>query len=74
MPLYEYMCPDCDVKFERLAPMAASPAAECPTCGTRSDRTLSVLAVYSGGAGGEMAAVGGSCGCNAGGACGCGGF
>lgn len=73
MPLYEYMCPDCDVKFERLAPMAASPAAECPTCGTQSDRIISVFAAYSRSSGGEVASLsGGSCACSLGGACGCG--
>jgi len=76
MPLYEYVCPDCEVKFERLVSMADGHAAECPTCGTPSDRILSVFAAFSSSAGGEVASLaGGSCACSTGGACGCsGGF
>ena len=74
MPLYEYVCRECDVKFERLKPMANGHSAECPTCGTHADRVLSVFAAYSRSAGGEVASLGGEgCACSAGGACGCGG-
>ena len=76
MPLYEYVCPDCDVKFEKLRPMSDGQAAPCPTCGTDSDRVLSVFAAFSQSAGGEVASVAGAgCACAAGGACACaGGF
>ena len=31
MPLYEYFCPTCDNKFDKLQPMSAT-GAECPVC------------------------------------------
>lgn len=66
MPLYEYVCPTCEVKFEKLRPMTNGHEAACPACGTESPRVLSMFAAFSKGSNGEMAAVGGV-GC--GGAC-----
>lgn len=76
MPVYEYLCPSCETKFERLRPMAQGHQAQCPDCETQSPRVLSMFAAFSRGAGGETAPVaGGGCACGAGGACGCaGGF
>ncbi|NTW01443.1 MAG: zinc ribbon domain-containing protein [Oscillochloris sp.] len=46
MPLYEYQCPDCDSRFERL--VRSSEAAHkiiCPTCGgEKPERLLSLFA------------------------------
>ncbi len=70
MPLYEYVCPECDVKFERLGAMTDGQAAECPTCGGQSQRLLSMFAAFSKGSEGEVASVaGGACACGAGGTC-----
>ena len=33
MPLYEYECDCCGVRFERRQPMTADPLKECPECG-----------------------------------------
>ncbi|MEI7646283.1 MAG: zinc ribbon domain-containing protein [Chloroflexales bacterium] len=46
MPLYEYQCPDCDTRFERLVRSSESaPTIACPTCGgERSARVLSMFA------------------------------
>ena len=71
MPLYEYDCPVCRDRFERLKPMSDGEAAECPACGTVSKRVLSLMAapvrVAVGVGGSSPTAAGGCCG----GACGC---
>jgi len=33
MPLYEYECDDCGVRFERRQPITSDPLTECPECG-----------------------------------------
>ncbi len=76
MPMYEYFCPDCNVRFEKLIRHATPENAEggvaCPTCAqTDTRRVLSVFAaVSSGGEQSSMSAGGGGCCC--GGNCGCG--
>jgi len=48
MPIYEYVCPECDSKFEKLRPLSqADQDAECPGCGKPSHRKLSTFACYS---------------------------
>ena len=76
MPMYEYRCPDCDSRFEKLRRMSeAEQPAECPKCQSKSAaRQLSgFAAVGAGGGSGEMQMGGGGCarpGCGPGG---CGG-
>jgi putative FmdB family regulatory protein len=43
MPVYEYVCRDCQKPFEVIRPMAESTATpKCPACGsTRVERTYS---------------------------------
>lgn len=51
MPIYEYKCLDCDVKFDaiRLMKDADEPIA-CQACqGTNTKRTISVFFAQSGG-------------------------
>jgi putative FmdB family regulatory protein len=43
MPIYEYMCPTCDHKFEKLQTMSAT-GADCPRCEQPAKRALSVFA------------------------------
>lgn len=73
MPLYEYRCFDCNVKFEKLSRHDRADAVTCPECGSeRARRLLSVFASFSASGDGESAPVaGGGCGC--GGHCACGG-
>lgn len=72
MPIYEYVCPSCDVKFEKLRPMSDGLSAKCPTCTTESRRVLSVFSAVSTSSNGESHAfAGGGCACSAGGACAC---
>ena len=75
MPIYEYKCPACDVKFEmRRAMSQADVPASCPTCQTTNGkRCLSTFASFTKGSGGETTAVagtGGGCGSCGGGNCG----
>lgn len=73
MPMYEYFCPDCNVRFEKLirraTPENVEGGVECPTCdGTDTWRVLSVFAPVA--VGPAASSTGGCCG--GGGACGCG--
>lgn len=76
MPLYEYLCPECETTFERLRPMAqADDPVRCPEGHEGSRRLISVFAVFSRDASGTSTMVAGNgCACSAGGACGCAGM
>ena len=41
MPTYEYVCTQCRAEFEKFQRMSEEPVAECPRCGSRSERRLS---------------------------------
>jgi putative FmdB family regulatory protein len=76
MPLYEYTCQICSNAFERLRPIGQmDDPTNCPDCGGRSDRQLSVFSSFSLSAGGERTAIagggGGCCGGSSGGGCAC---
>lgn len=63
MPIYEYRCRDCDMRFERF--VSGKNRIACPECeSARVDRLLSVFAVSSGTArrSSEPAGPCGSCG------------
>ncbi|MBI2873335.1 MAG: zinc ribbon domain-containing protein [Chloroflexi bacterium] len=70
MPLYEYVCPTCHAKFERLRPMGQGESSPCPDCGTMAGRVLSVFASVRSGSGpsGELS-MGGGGGHGCGGGC-----
>lgn len=71
MPIYEYLCPECAVKFEELRQIkAADQAATCPQCYTaRATRVLSLFFATSGGpaTAAQPVCLGGAC---CGGGCG----
>jgi len=46
MPLYEYYCPTCEHKFDKLQPMSAS-GSDCPNCEQPARRAISVFAAIS---------------------------
>ena len=74
MPIYEYRCPTCNHKFDKLQPMNAS-GADCPVCEQPARRAISVFAAVSKGESGAtdfgpLPPLGGG-GC-CGGGCGCG--
>lgn len=41
MPTYEYRCTQCENTFEKFQRMSDEPGAECPACGSASERQLS---------------------------------
>jgi len=61
MPIYEYVCSDCESKFELLRPIShASEGAPCPACQQSAERVLSVFASFSVDERGLTSPVGGS--------------
>ena len=73
MPVYEYLCPGCESRFEKLRPMSDGDQANCPECNAEAHRVLSMFAAFARGTSGEMSSVaGGGCACAAGGSCACG--
>ena len=48
MPIYEYHCPTCSHKFDKLQPMNAA-GADCPVCEQPAKRAISVFAAISSG-------------------------
>jgi putative FmdB family regulatory protein len=65
MPLYEYHCADCEIKFEALRRMSqADDPIACVRCeGTNISRVISKFAAISKGSGGESRPFGGASGC-----------
>ena len=48
MPIYEYVCCDCSLKFELLRPFSqANDRASCPRCHNTAERKLSTFASFS---------------------------
>ncbi len=41
MPLYEYECPSCGTRFERIQKFSDPPEVPCPNCGAPAQRQLS---------------------------------
>jgi putative FmdB family regulatory protein len=75
MPLYEYHCPTCNHKFDKLQSMNST-GADCPHCEQPARRAISVFAAVSKGDTGSsdfnsmpMPPMGGG-GCCGGGCCG----
>lgn len=63
MPIYEYRCPSCDTRFEKLRPMreAESPT-DCPRCGAviaKKEYSVCCASVSGGGSGEAQAGCGG---------------
>jgi putative FmdB family regulatory protein len=51
MPLYEYECRRCGVRFERLQKMADAPLTDCPECGGTIYRVIQPVGVIFKGSG-----------------------
>jgi len=41
MPTYEYKCPKCGTRFERLQKISAPAGAPCPKCRAKAERLIS---------------------------------
>jgi putative FmdB family regulatory protein len=66
MPLYEYRCMDCDLRFELLKRSSAADEVECVRCGSaRVQRLFSRFAARSSGGDGSASLGGGCSGCSA---------
>ena len=51
MPIYEYQCEKCGVRFERLQHMSADPVSSCPECGGPVHRVITTVGVIFKGSG-----------------------
>ena len=61
MPIYEYVCPHCESKFELLRPLSqSSEGASCPRCHKSAERILSAFACFSRDKSGLTSPVGGN--------------
>jgi putative FmdB family regulatory protein len=61
MPIFEYICKDCDHPFEAI--VMGGQKADCPKCHSRKlAPQLSVFAVSAKAAGSSTRAMGGGCG------------
>jgi len=61
MPVYEYVCSDCGLKFELLRPLSqASDGASCPQCQHEAQRILSTFACFSKDESGLSSSIGGN--------------
>jgi len=61
MPIYEYVCPKCELKFELLRPLSrAGEGAPCPECQQGAERILSTFACFSMDESGLSSSMGGS--------------
>ncbi len=48
MPIYEYLCPDCESKFELLRPLScAEQNASCPQCHREAKRVFSPFIAFN---------------------------
>ena len=61
MPIYEYVCTGCELKFELLRPFSkADEAAECHHCQQSAERVLSKFCCFSTDEHGIPSTIGGS--------------
>lgn len=51
MPIYEYVCDECGVRFERMQHMNDSPLTNCPECNGRVHRVFQPVGIIFKGSG-----------------------
>jgi putative FmdB family regulatory protein len=51
LPIYDYRCTACGHRFEARQGFDDDPVAQCPTCGERSERLITAVAVHFKGSG-----------------------
>jgi putative FmdB family regulatory protein len=59
VPLYEYLCPKCGHKFEKIENVSAPEKRKCPKCGAKAERTISSPAIQFKGSGWYVTDYGG---------------
>ena len=63
MPIYEYVCSECNSKFEQMRPLSQSGQdAECPRCHKPSRRKMSIFAAFTTSVSGVPTTVAGTTG------------
>ncbi len=61
MPIYEYICCSCGLKFELLRPFSkANEEVSCPHCHGGAERRLSIFASFTKSGTGESTPIAGS--------------
>jgi len=61
MPIYEYLCPGCNCKFElRRSFSQANEEAFCPSCHTAAKKLFSTFAAFSKSAEGGSSSIAGA--------------
>ncbi|MFQ6121639.1 MAG: FmdB family zinc ribbon protein [Dehalococcoidales bacterium] len=61
MPIYEYVCSDCSLKFELLRSFSqADEQASCPSCHKNAERIISACASFSRSESGEAVPLAGT--------------
>jgi len=48
MPIIEYFCPQCKKRFEELKGVSEGHHSSCPSCGTESERVVSLFSYKMG--------------------------
>jgi len=62
MPIYEYYCSSCELKFELLRALSkAGEAASCPRCHNNAERIFSIFAAVSKDESGVSTPISNSC-------------
>jgi putative FmdB family regulatory protein len=61
MPIYEYRCPDCGEKFDKLVRLGSDAAVRCPRCGGESPQRQISLFAHTGGGGDSPSYASASC-------------
>jgi len=51
VPLYEYLCPNCGRRFEKIEKVGAPETKKCPKCGGKAERTIAPPAIQFKGSG-----------------------
>lgn len=51
MPVYEYLCEQCALRFDKVQSFSAAPLTECPNCGGRVHRVMQPVGVIFKGSG-----------------------
>lgn len=51
MPVYEYQCENCGLRFDKLQKFSDSPLTECPNCGGAVHRVIQPVGVIFKGSG-----------------------
>ena len=65
MPIYEYVCPECKLKFEQMRPLSqADEDSPCPQCHKPAKRVFSRFASFSRGDDGSTTPLSGGSPCS----------